>query len=437
MAVTDYLEDGTPITNIHATASDAFSTITGATFTMPDYNYADNANTKFQKGGLIGTNWGPLNTTNFKYNGSNIPFARKNSTPLPYIYDITGSGDYRRRFTTGDLVTTNDRIVSGTYVYFYEMDKTSFSNGQIAYNSTTNILTFSVNGTAVKTIACQPYIMVDVQAWGGDGGGSDHAVFSNGGYKLVRLIGGGGGGSGSFVSFASKLNSAISIQYNSSPRELRIYSGTNSSTWTLTVPCGLNGGTAYASTQPSTSSDPMPGCLYGFPGTGGGSPQWQYPPSGQKDDAEAGSSHDNIYVAYVTTGVQGSNGTGGTYHYGSNDHANTGQNGNTASSTLQTSFKALPFTNAADLSLYTITTGGKGEQLSNLGTEAPWTLLCGGGGGGNSLMANGGGWFSSHDSRPGTGAGGCGASAWKQSNAGHEDGFPGGHGGIWIYYIPI
>lgn len=414
--------DGSTTTTLYANAAGDtyYKLMYDSTFTLQDIGYTGGSkeylNAKIPSGydHICGGFWGIPLTTPYYCDGSNsalstpsgsgrtmIPFVDIDSCPIPSMLALDNV-TYERIFPTA-ANTTN---IFGTSCYYHTLAGiTAGTNVTISYSG--GNLVVKMGSTTWLSTAAQPYILLDIQAPGGNGGSGAYA--ENNAWldrnDKVGVAGGGGGGSGSYLYLSAKANSGtITITVNSDHYKVK----SSGSSDYIKMYKGGNGGNASASNSPSASG--------GSAGSGGAINM--YNSSGTLlwyDTQMMEEVLGNFCVLAAYRGGAGGRGSSATAT-GSLAASKAGTTGGYAVDSLWLTNH--PYAEGVGCG----GTSGTGEQSSGC------TAFAGGGGGAASVVGSG----ASHGGSAGEGAGGYGESGWTGMSS--SGGGAGGNGAIRIYY---
>lgn len=408
-------------------------------FDLGSIGFSSNDTTKFAKSITYnGGTWGVPINTGYCIKGSPIPFINPESIPNPYLVQSNATS-FLRQFPEEDWV--NNYGTSGKFIPGSDIETTGI---KISYNNQ-QLTVKKGDDTDPFIVKASPYILIDIQAPGGDGGEGIGDWDNWSLTKYFALSGGGGGSSGSFVSLSANLTDLGVIEIKDPQPQSSTHYEVTCQGKKLNIGKGTTGKRGRCKAEPAQGSGSS--VLYAY---GGDSQSAADINIDGKTDLTF---NDNIAIIVAYNGNKGAQGAATTTRWADRE-ANT-KNGTSAgaitSSILLTS---VPGSNIA-CTLYDSTkqaTGGTGELTTSPTVAA---LIAGGGGGGASLMANG----RSHgdSSFVGIGAGGCGGSAWSNDDTQlfgtevcdwlltpyndvikslSQPGSSGGPGAMWIYYKP-
>ena len=445
-----YLYKDKPIEELAAVTSEVLTKMVGGThniFNLKSKGFEPDDAINFVSASPNYNNntWGASLTTGYKYQNSDVPFVDPKSLPSFYLVK-TLSGELVKQFPEENLSCDD----TDTVVKFISSD-TLGNTGQgitISYQDINakaglepewHLVVTHKNGNKLLDVHASSYVLIDIQAPGGDGGGGNgsHNITVIG-INYHALAGGGGGASGGFVSLSAHLNANNPISITNSSTAY-IFSETGFSDQ-LFIGKGVPGNSA--STYASGTNTGITNY-----GTGGVSrsiysadqnsnPTSLVDVSGQGKRLHGKSFGNNVYIIDAMSGFNGSNGKSIHGTWSAVKKATTeAQNGTSAAKNTDTNQYLTSEQYSAIRCVVGNTTNsanpGQGEQRAN----STASILMGGGGGGASLMAHGG---SHGGGNPGIGAGGFGGSAWcSQTEAYSALGSAGGPGAIWIYYKPL
>lgn len=371
------------------------------TFSLNNYNlFIPSSETKQLYGKYSKYNngtWCKPFVSHYMFQNQNLPFIDRTSIP---IFQISEKG-------VKTFPNTSETIIRNqTHVCYQSHPKTETHTVIIKYDPDTQYLTITDNNVVLVSCKASPYILLDIQAAGGNGAyGVGKKPSSGYGYVLG---GGGGGGSGGFLSCSINLEHPITLTKDDKGN----YSFVPfpSASYTVEVKAGGNGGTDNANKA-------------GY----GGSLVWYSSGSGGAVEAKD-SLGDYIYVIDAIQGAAG--GTGVEIEENGSALLHTAINNTYAAHSAKT-------INVSSKVSKTLSqkTGGRGEQSSTA------KHIRGGGGGAASIVSPGGTYNSSTSYQTNTniGAGGFGGTGWWDSSSsfGGGEGQVGGNGAVWIYYIPL
>lgn len=360
--------------------------------------------------------WGVLLDTPYYYSSSSVqatptkvPFVDKQSCPMPCLF----TGAFAFPTATG---VGNSNWPYMSLNYYKELPASSYTL-TISYSA--GKLQVKQGSTSLLNTAASSYILMEIQAPGGNGGSGAYAQYDgwiNSNDKM-GVAGGGGGGSGSFLYLSANL-SAGSITLTVSSSQIKVKSSASSDYIIMTK--GGNGGNGSASDTPSASG-----------GTAGSAGTIKlYNSSGtvlDEDTAICESVVGSFCVIESCNGVAGAKGASKTVS--GNTALNSGNtvSGNTAGKPNAAYGISLSTHPGCDFVEHLSTiSGGTGESASATTANA----MAGGGGGAASSVTSG----ASHGETAGTGAGGYGESGWTGMSS--NGGGAGGAGGLWIQYNP-
>lgn len=399
------------------------------TFKLSDYKYTDSDSSAYCKYSQYNSGtWASPLYTGYTTEDNILPFI--DALTAPKFYMVV-SGD-----TCSKQFPITDSFYGGSTTK-YIAENLITDTMTISYDSTTGEISIKIGSTNVLQVKASPYILVDVQARGGDGGSGTCDTYATSLVTWYKYQGGGsGGGAGAFASLSANLTNAdVTITQDNGDYIINSSSNTSTTNSYLKVGKGENGGTSYISYM--LDADGWATFIKDVAadgGAGGVARVYNKSDTVSSNYPTGLSLGSDLFIIGCISGGSGGNGNitdqlSGTFGDPQSVDGTRGNAPSTNNIALSSSLITVP------CYIYNTTStsaGGLGEQTS----QSKANTLVGGGGGGASLMSNG----ASHGQTSGIGAGGFGGSAWTTGKGTNEHssaaGSYGGGGAVWVYYVP-